>query len=121
MIGVKKVAPNRVDLDIRGSIDADEMRRGLTELLDASEGVQHGRMLYTFTEFEMPTLAAIGVEFGLLPKLFGLLGRFDKCALLSDTAWLRKAAEIEGKLFPGIEIRSFELGERDAAEAWLSE
>ncbi|WP_176219196.1 STAS/SEC14 domain-containing protein [Planktotalea arctica] len=55
-----------------------------------------------------------------LPSLFALLTRLDKCAVLSDENWLRKAAAVDGALFPGLEIKSFEPDERDAAEAWLA-
>jgi hypothetical protein len=63
----------------------------------------------------------LGVEFSRLPKLFGLLGKFEKCAVLSDAAWLRTAAEVEGALFPGITIKAFKMDEEEAAEAWLAE
>lgn len=121
MLRITKPAPNRLDIELKGTLDADAMEKALDELLALSEDVTNGRMLYTIPEFSMPTLGAIGVELRRLPKLFGLLGKFDRCAVLSDTAWLRTAAEVEGKLFPGIEIKAFELGDADAAEAWLAE
>lgn len=121
MLTVTKPAEKRIDIELRGTIDAETMRSALDDLIEMSEGIIHGRMLYTIPEFAMPTLEAIGVEFTRLPKLFSLLGRFDKCAVLSDAIWLRTAAEVEGALFPGIEIRSFELDAVEAAEAWLAE
>lgn len=120
MFTITKPAANRLDIALSGSIDAETMRKALDDLIDKSEDVTHGRMLYTITDFAFPTMGAIGVEFTRLSKLFGLLGKFDRCAVLSDAGWLRKAAEVEGALFPGIEIKGFELGEKDAAEAWLA-
>lgn len=120
MLKVTKTAENRVTVDLIGKIDADMMREGLDDLLDLSKDMEHGEMLYTIKEFALPTLGAIGIEMGKLPQMFGLLGRFDRCAVLSDAGWLRTAAEIEGKLFPGIEIKAFEMTETDAAEAWLA-
>ena len=121
MLTVTKPAPDRVDIAISGAVDAEAMQAGLDELIRVSEGVRNGRMLYRITDFSIPTLGAFGVELRRLPKLFALVGRFDRCAMLSDVAWLRRAAEIEGRLIPGLEIRSFEPTEADAAEAWLSE
>lgn len=120
MLKVSKPSPNRVDIALSGALDADMMATGLDDLIAKSEGVSEGRMLYTITELQMPTLGSLGVEFTRLPKLFKLLGRFDKCAVLTDTGWLRKAAEIEGALFPGLDIRAFGLDDREAAEAWLA-
>jgi hypothetical protein len=121
VLKVTKRSDNRVDIELDGQLDAEAMRRGLDDLIAQSEDVVNGRMLYTISEFSLPTLEAIGVELGRIPKLFGLLGRFDRCAVLSDSSWLRTAAEIEGAFFPGIEIKSFELDHGEAAEVWLAE
>ena len=96
------------------------MRTALDELIEASHEVTQGVMCYRITQFELPKVGAIAVELSRLPKLFGLLGKFDKCAVLSDSGWIRTAAEIEGAIFPGIKIKSFELNENEAAEVWLS-
>nr|WP_306269348.1 STAS/SEC14 domain-containing protein [Pararhizobium sp. IMCC3301] len=119
MLNITKKSANRVDIELSGSLDADSMRIALDQLIEVSEGVSNGHMLYRISDFSMPTLGAIGVEMARLPKLFGLLGKFDKCAVLSDSNWLRTAATVEGALFPGIDIKSFEFDEIDAAEAWL--
>ncbi len=120
MLNITKVSPSRVDIELNDSLDADGMRAGLDELIEKSEGVENGLMLYTINDFAMPSAGALAVEFGRLPKLFGLIGKFDRCAVLSDVAWIRIAAEIEGALIPGLDIRAFELGENDAAEVWLA-
>ncbi|WP_439124380.1 STAS/SEC14 domain-containing protein [Marivita sp.] len=119
MLTITKPEPNRVDIDLSGKIDSDEMAKGLDDLLDKSQDVNAGTMLYTITSFAFPDLGAMAVEMARLPKMFGLLGRFDRCAVLCDTAWIRTAAEIEGAMFPGIDIKGFELNDREQAEAWL--
>ena len=120
MFTVTKTGPNRVDIALSGSLGPDDMRSGLDDLIALSEDVSQGRMLYTITDFSMPSMAAIGVEFSHLPKLFGLLGKFDRCAVLCDTAWIRTTAEVEGALLPGLEIKAFELSAAAEAEAWLA-
>ena len=120
MFQIIEKTPTRVDINVSGQIEADEMREGLNALIAASEDVKNGVMLYTITDFAMPSLGAFGVEMGQLPKLFGLMGKFSKCAVISDAGWIRKMAEIEGALIPGLTIKSFDLGEKDAAEAWLA-
>jgi hypothetical protein len=120
MLKVTKQSDDRVDIELSGKIDAIEMAVALDELIEQSQDVSHGQMLYEISDFSLPTLSAIGVEIARLPKLFGLLSKFDRCAVLSDSSWLRKAATIEGALFPGLEIKSYEPHERGAAEAWLT-
>ena len=119
MLTITKPDVNRVDIELSGKISAEEMANGLDDLLELSQDVNKGTMLYTITSFAFPDLGAIVVEMARLPKLLGLLGRFDRCAVLSDAAWLRSAAELEGALIPGFDIKAFDLEERDAAEAWL--
>ncbi|MFA8384556.1 MAG: STAS/SEC14 domain-containing protein [Pelagibaca sp.] len=119
MLTITKPEPNRVDIELSGKIDSDEMAKGLDDLLDKAQDVNAGKMLYTITSFAFPDLGAMAVEMARLPKMFGLLGRFDRCAVLCDVGWIRNAAELEGALFPGIDIKGFELTDRDQAEAWL--
>lgn len=119
MLTITKPANNRIDIEFDGKLDADGMRAGLDELIDKSDGIIHGQMLYRISEFNLPTIGAIGVELTRLPKLFSLLSKFDRCAVLSDAKWIRNAAEIEGAMFPGIQIKGFEPDQEEAAELWL--
>ncbi len=120
MFEIVEKSPDRLDIAIKGQIDADAMRAGLDALVQKSDGMRGGTMLYRITDFSLPTLAAIGVELTQLPKLLGLVGKFSKCAVISDEGWIKKAAEIEGALIPGLKIKSFALDEETAAEAWLA-
>ena len=119
MFTVHKPETNRVDIRVHGRIDAEQMREGLDALVAAAEGVQDGTMLYTIDAFEMPSAGALQVEFGQLPRLFGLIGRFRRCAVLSDAAWIRSVAEVEGAVIPGLEILGFAHDAREEAVAWL--
>jgi hypothetical protein len=119
MLTIGKTAADRVDIDLDGTLDATSMAEALDQLIACAEGVQHGKMLYRIQNFTMPTVGALAVEFTRLPKLFGLLGKFDRCAVVSEAAWLRTAAEVEGALFPGITIKAFTPDEQAAAETWL--
>jgi hypothetical protein len=119
MLNVSKISANRLDIELSGALDADAMRSALDNLVEKSEGVTDGKMLYRISDFEMPTLGAMAVELYQMPKLLGLIGKFEKCAVISDVAWIRTAAEIEGAVFRSLEIKSFALADTEAAEAWL--
>ena len=116
---IEKTA-NRLDITIKGQIDAEEMRTSLDALFAKSDGIQGGVMLYRISDFSIPTLGALGVEMTQLPQLFGLIGKFKKCAVLTDAAWIRKAAEVEGVLIPGLMIKGFDVDDEAGAEAWLA-
>lgn len=119
MLNVTKTSANRIDIELSGALDADAMRSALDHLIDQSEGISHGKMLYRISDFEMPTLGAMAVELYRMPRLFSLISKFDKCAVLSDAEWIRTAAEIEGAVLPSLEIKSFAFADIKAAESWL--
>jgi hypothetical protein len=121
MFRVEIIGENRLDVDFSGKLDSDDMKAGLDELFEKSKDIVNGRILYRIGEFDLPTLGALGVELSRLPELFGLIGKFDKVAVVANQHWVRKAGEIEGALIPGVEIKAFEHDDESEAEAWLSD
>ncbi|ASM71516.1 MULTISPECIES: STAS/SEC14 domain-containing protein [Roseobacteraceae] len=120
MMTVSKPSANRVDIVLSGPLDAEMMGGALDRMIAASEGVSHGQMCFLVEDFEMPTVGAMMAELVRMPRMMAAIMRFDRCAVLSDVAWLRTTAEIEGRVIPSIEIKSFALAQGDDAEAWLA-
>lgn len=112
--------PNRLDIEMSGKLDAESMKVALDELASKSENIENGKMLYVIIDFQLPTLSAIGIEFSRLPSMLGLMKRFKRAAVLTDKTWLKKVSEFEGALFPGLEIKAFNIVQKAEAEAWLS-
>lgn len=121
MFNVVENGENRVDIEVGGKLDSEAMNMALDELMKKSDRIEHGAMLYTLSDFKMPTLGAIGVELSRMPSMFRLIKKFDRAAVLSDKRWVRRASKIEGALIPGLTIKAFELAEKDQAEAWLAQ
>lgn len=119
MFQVARRGENRIDIEFSGKLDSEAMRTALDELIFKSEGIEHGRMLYRIGDFDLPTLGAVGVELSRLPELLRLIRRFDRCAVISDQPWLRKASELEGALIPGLTIRAFTTHQEAEAATWL--
>lgn len=121
MFEIKSNGPFRVDININGKIDSDEMKNALDMLIEKSSGMKNGVMLYTITDFSLPSLGALGIELSRLPSMFKLLKSYSHVAVIADKAWIRKMGEWEGALIPGLEIKGFEPEELSAAEAWLDD
>jgi hypothetical protein len=119
MFKVIQNGTNRLDLEMSGKLDAEEIRIAIDELVSKSENIENGKMLYDVIDFRLPSLGAIAIEFSVLPTVFGLLKKFDRTAVLTDKAWLKKLSELEGILYPGLKIKSFSRDQRAEAEAWL--
>lgn len=121
MLTVQKTAPNRIDLTLDGKLDDAEMMAGLEKLIAGLVDVENGVMMYRIRNFTMPSLGALTAEIMNLPSIWRMLGRIDRCAVISDVGWIRMAAEFEGAVIPGLATKSFKPDDEAAAEAWLSD
>ncbi len=118
-----KVIPNginRLDIELSGKLNTEEMKIALDELVIKSKGIENGKILYDVIDFHIPSLGAIAVELSRFPAMFGLMKKFDRAAILTDKTWLKKISEFEGSLIPGLEIKAFNRDQKEEAEAWLS-
>lgn len=120
MFKVIQTGAHRLDIEMSGKLNAAEMKTALDELEAKSKNIENGSMLYDVVEFHLPSLEAIAIEFSRLPAMFGLLKKFRRAAVLTDKTWLKKVSELEGALFPGLEIKAFSRDQKAQAEAWLS-
>ena len=78
------------------------------------------RLTVPGSQFNLPSLGAIAIEFSRLPAMLGLMKKFDRAAVLTDNTWLKTVSELEGIFFPGLEIKAFDREQKAEAEAWLS-
>lgn len=120
MFKVTRKGVNRLDIEMSGKLNAEEMKIALDELVDKSKDIQNGKMLYDVIDFHLPSLGAIAIEFSRMPSMLGLMRRFERAAVLTDKTWLKKVSELEGVLYPGLEIKAFSRDQKEEAEAWLS-
>lgn len=111
---------NRLDIELNGKLDAEEMKIALDELVSKSKDIENGKMLYDIIDFHLPSLGAIGIELSRLPSMFALMKKFNRAAVLTDKVWLQKISELEGVLYPGLEIKAFNRDQKEEAETWLS-
>lgn len=120
MFKVIRVGNNRLDIEMSGSLQGDEMKRALDQLLDLSVEIDQGLMLFDVIDYHLPSIEAIIIEFSRMPELFGWIKRFERAAVLTDKRWLRMVSELEGALMPGLSIKAFDREQRSDAVAWLT-
>ncbi|MDF1693736.1 MAG: STAS/SEC14 domain-containing protein [Zhongshania sp.] len=119
MIEVIHNTGNRIDILINGKVHSHDMKLALDTLIEESENIENGVMVYRIVDFKFPSLAAMAVEFSRMPKLLRVMKKFTHIAVLTDKKWLKKASELEGKLFPYLEIKAFDFNDIEEAEMWL--
>ena len=118
---VNRSGSDRLDISVRGKMDAAEAAVMVDSLLTQSEGIENGRMLIDVEDFALPALGAFKVEFSHLPELLRFSRQFSHAAVLADEDWIRALSSIEGKLIPGLEIKAFRKDQRYQAETWLAQ
>ncbi|MEX1669833.1 STAS/SEC14 domain-containing protein [Zhongshania guokunii] len=121
MIEVIHNTGNRIDIFISGKVRSQDMTLALDTLIDESENIENGVMVYRIVDFKLPSLAALAVEFSRMRQLLKLMKKFKRIAVLTDKKWLKKASELEGKLFPYLEVKAFYFNDIELAEMWLEE
>ena len=52
---------NRLDIEMSGKLDAESMNIALDEIANKSDNIENGKMFYVITDFQLPTLGAIGI------------------------------------------------------------
>jgi len=119
MIEVIHNTGNRIDIFISGKVRSQDMTLALDTLVEESENIENGVMVYRIVDFKFPSLAALAVEFSRMRQLLKLMKKFKRIAVLTDKKWLKKASELEGKLFPYLEIKAFDFNDIEEAEMWL--
>ena len=112
---------DRIEIEISGKLDTQNMIIALDELVSLSENIENGTMLFDVIDYHLPSLGAIKEEFSRLPSMLGFMKKFTRAALLTDKTWLKMIGELEGAVYPGLEVKAFRRNQRSEAEAWLSE
>jgi hypothetical protein len=84
MFRITQNGVNRLDIEMSGKLNSEEIKIVLDELVLKSENIVNGKMLYNVIDYHLPSLGAIGIEFSRLPSMFGLMKKFNRAAVLTD-------------------------------------
>jgi hypothetical protein len=116
---VNLTGDDRLDVIMGGKMDPDEATQLIDALIEQAKGIEDGRMLIDVDEFQVPTPGAFRIELSRLPEIIRLTRQSSRVAVLSGEAWVSVLSTVEGKLIPGLAIRSFRRDQRYQAESWL--
>ena len=120
MFKVKINGTDRLDIEMSGKLETDDMKAALDDLVAKAEHIENGKMFYDVIDYHLPSFGAIVIEFSRLPSMLGLMKKFNRAAVLTDKKWVKKVSEFEGALFPNLEIKAFDRDQREEADKWLS-
>jgi hypothetical protein len=64
-------------------------------------------------------LAEASQQFRRVGEVLRRAHDIDRCALITDSTWIRNSAKIEGAVIPGLELMAFAPENAESAEKWL--
>ena len=96
MFQIKRASEDRLDIEMSGKLNSEDMGMALDELIEKSEGIENGKMLYDIVDYHLPSLSAIAIELSRIPSMLGFIRKFNRAAVLSDESWLKIISEMEG-------------------------
>lgn len=121
MIDSIQLKDHLVTIEVSGTVDRDDWQH-VTDLVHEALP-QHDRVsvLADLTHMDGFTGGAVYEDTKLGIKNLGWLDHFDKIAVLTDTQWLQRGAQLAQKLIPGVDVRVFDIAETQQAHQWVAE
>lgn len=107
---------NVIGFRIDGKINSEDVSR-IADVIEAR--LERHPKLRVYAEVER--FSGMSVEAFLKDITFSLrhFRHFEREAIVSDAAWLKKLADIGDRMFPSIEVRHFSVSEKDKALEWI--
>ncbi len=111
-------AEHVIGIKITGKINKEDIEQVIDAATRIMEATERRLGIYV----ELVDWSGISLEALFEDLKFGLpnILRFAKKAVVTDKTWVAMLAEI-GRLFPGIEVRSYSFEEKDLALEWIQE
>lgn len=106
-----------IGMSIDGKIETEDI-----ELVSrmCEKKFEHNEKLSIYVEVESFKGFSLDAFFKDLKFAFRNFGKFDKKAVVTDKAWMKKLGEVSDKLFSSIEVRCFSFDDKDKAVEWVS-
>ncbi|WP_034389033.1 SpoIIAA family protein [Hellea balneolensis] len=115
---------NVAHITVKGAMAKDSLEAGLEWIDQVVEANDNFSIRVDMAKDDFADLSEISGEFKQVGRMLRHasleenLGA-DKCAVLTDSMFLRNSAKVEGAVIPGLELNTFGLDADDVAEKWL--
>ena len=113
-------APHVVAFRLEGQITADDVGRAIRLIETRLQEHEPVSLIIEVGDVKAVTVAAMVEDLRHGLGQIRHLGRYHRVALVAAQGWLRAAAQVEGAVLPGVEVRAFTPAEQIDATAWAS-
>jgi hypothetical protein len=106
-----------IGFEVTEKVRAEDYRDVVIPAVEQAAQTGEVRFVIVIPEFHGMTAGAVGQD---LKVGFENFRKWKRIALITDIEWMHQMTTIFGWMTPG-EVKTFKLGERDQALAWVSE
>lgn len=117
---------NIAHITVSGAMKRDTLEAGLAWMDEVVEANDNFSIRVDMAKDDFADLGEISGEFKQVGRILRHasleenLGA-DKCAVLTDSMFLRNSAKVEGAVIPGLDVNTFALDAGAVAEKWLQD
>ena len=108
-------------MSVKGTMSQTALENGLDWMNQVSEANDNFNICIDIASDNFDDLSAARAEFLRVGRVLRHAPTADKCAVLTDSAFLKNSAKVEGAVIPGLEINAFDLDASKVAEKWLND
>ncbi|WP_371396108.1 STAS/SEC14 domain-containing protein [Fretibacter rubidus] len=114
-----KLDNNIAYMTVTGKMSDEDMKEALNWFDTVTE--EHGdvQLCVDIAKMDFPSLKAVKQSFVRLGDMLRYPNDIDKCAVLTDSSFLRSTAEVEGAVIPDLEIQAYDMEALPQAVNWL--
>jgi hypothetical protein len=113
-------AEHVVSMRVSGRIEKEDVERGIAAVEEALAR-QDRIALYAEVTMSGMTPGAFARDLGYGLRHLGELRRFARMAVVTEQEWVRRIVQMQGRILPQMEVRTFTAGDRDEALAWVAQ
>lgn len=120
MLEVLPAPDHVVAMRVSGQVDKDDIERGIAAV---EEALARQERIAVYAEIGMSgmTPGAFARDLGYGLRHLRELRRFARMAVVTEQEWVRRIVQVQGRILPQIEIRTFAPGERGEALTWVAQ
>lgn len=111
-----------VQMSVNGPMSSETVQSSFEWIKNAQSEIATNDNLQICVEMQADNfsdLAEASQQFRRVGEVLRRAHEIDRCALITDSTWIRNSAKIEGAVIPGLELMAFAPDESETAEKWL--
>jgi len=108
-------------MSVSGTVSQEEMAESLGWFSDVAESNDNFNMCVDMAKSDFDGLGEVRKGFTRVADVLRAVPSVDKCAVLTDSMFLRNSAKVEGAVIPGLEIEAYKIEDIAPAVSWLKD